>query len=155
MPESSFYILNPQPRENRLLPDLHAVPQPRDLRINRLDFLIFLAQFATDLLLGLPVAHMPFVSVCMPCRMDSRFFPASSACRRFSSIWSLSCSSVLRSLSILSLMESAETMAGEQSAITNAPIEYDRHHLIPWPHRTAARKRSCRRSRGRYRRRRA
>ena len=61
MPEPPFHILNTQPRENRLLPDLHAVPQPRDLRIDRLDFLVFFSQFSADLLMGLPVAHMPLV----------------------------------------------------------------------------------------------
>src|SRR6476620_1119103 len=75
MPESSFYILNTQPRENRLLPDLHAVPQPRDLRINRLDFLIFLAQFAADLLMGLPVAHMPFVQCLYALQDGLALFP--------------------------------------------------------------------------------
>src|SRR6476659_8341970 len=75
MPESSLYILNTQPRENRLLPDLHAVPQPRDLRINRLDFLVFLAQFAADLLVGLPVAYMPLVQCLYTLQDGFALFP--------------------------------------------------------------------------------
>jgi hypothetical protein len=43
------------------LPDLHTVPQPRNLRIDGFDFLVLLAQLAAYLLLGLSVPHVPLI----------------------------------------------------------------------------------------------
>ena len=93
MPESAFHVLHAQPGENRILSDLHAVAQPRDLGINRLNFLVFLAELATDLLVGLPVAHVALIQRLNALKNGLPLFPR-LVCLSSSSIWSLSCSSV-------------------------------------------------------------
>src|SRR5689334_4841287 len=61
MSEPTLHVLNPKAGQNRLLPDLHAVPQPHNLRIDGFDFLVLFAQLAADFLLGLTVPHVPLV----------------------------------------------------------------------------------------------
>src|SRR5512134_419728 len=61
MPKSAFHVLHPQSGENGVLADLHAVAQPRDLGINRLNFLVFLPELATDFLVRLPIAHVALI----------------------------------------------------------------------------------------------
>jgi hypothetical protein len=61
MSEPTLHVLDPQSGENRVLPDLHAVPQAGDLRIDGLNLLVLLAQLPADLLMGLSVPHVPLV----------------------------------------------------------------------------------------------
>src|SRR5262245_36902673 len=61
MSEPSLHILHPYPGQDGLLAFFHTLTQPRNLCIDHVDLLILIAQFPADFLVGLPIAHVPFI----------------------------------------------------------------------------------------------